>query len=258
MSADFAEILKSYSKEAMKDGSARLRRALREVGDVVVRAFDSEIDRIDVNSENILDTIEVARSAAEVVDACHIIQARLYTVGNNDCFREFGLPRRRAYDVLSDFIDTDVRDSIDVRPFVYVIWNRRPEVCFYVGRSENKDGRATRLKLEGRGKLLEALHLGSLMTLMLPSPRTSTVALDVEAAVLAVLHNRKRPPILNSKIEKVPGTLGSAHLSRIGRLLGELAVHFKHPIEQDGGDLLMLKRKESRTNDLPSRISRIY
>jgi len=244
MTAEFAKKLRDLVDVAMQVGQQALREALRDLADVISKAFDSELVEVSLDGRLADEAISDARTAAEVVDACHVIKSRLFFTRNGGCFREFKLPRNRDYHSLSDFLDLDVRAVVEGSPFVYIVWRRSPESYFYVGKSDNKDGKASRLKLEGRGKLLDALQQGSIMTLMLPRPQTPTVASDVEAAVLAVLYDRERLPSLNVKQEKVPRTEGSAHLSQIGRLLDDLAAEFKVPPDDAAGG------RETRTSRL--------
>lgn len=227
MGSEFARKLRCFTEESRDAGRRDIQDALGDLGDVIVEAFQSDIDKLSLDRSAARGAVEDAEVAALLLDACHIIESRLLRERESRCFQEFKLPRARAFGSLRRFLDDEVRSAVGDQPFVYVAWKRSPEAYLYVGKSQNNDGKAKRLDLDTRGKLYAALEHATLLTLMLPCPKSASIALDVEAAILRVLDDRGRFPKANDRAEKVPGAVGAAHLGQVGQLLCELGAKFQ-------------------------------
>ena len=228
---ELARKLAGMTDTAMRTGKSDLREALLDLADEIGAVFDSDLDTIQIDRQEIRAILSDVHDAAWLIDACHIIRTKLLEKGRNDRFKEFKLPRTKTFDALKEFVDSEVREAAERRPFVYVVWRRSPEAYLYVGKSQNTDGEAARLKLDQRGKLLGALQEATLFSLLRPSPPTNSVAHDVEAAVLNVLKECEAFPEFNDRCEAVPGSMGTEHLSKIGQLLIDLGGRFKPQAE---------------------------
>lgn len=229
MAVEFARQLKDIRDAAQCSSRSELRFAFSMVADVLVDTFDSDGHPLRIDRRGAFEALEIARSAAEVIDACQVIETCLFAGRAEDCFEEFELPRNRSHEAIAGFLQYDIRSSVVENPFVYAVWSRDPERYLYVGKTE--DGEHG-IRLDGRGKLFSALQQGSLITLMNPSPATATTASDVEAAIVSVLDRQKLLSDRAVKSDKVPRALGAAQLAEIGRLLLELASRFQAPVQR--------------------------
>lgn len=222
MAVEFPRKLKNIVDSAIHDSRAELRFALGMVADVIVEAFDSDLQATAVDRRSVSEAMEIARAAARIVDAGHLIESCLFGGRGERCFRELELPHNRNPDVLSSFLERGVRRAVENYPFVYVVWQCNPERYLHIGNGQYEPGAARCLDLATPG-LLAALQQGSLMTLLVPAPMTTTAAVDIEAAIRSVLDCQKAPFDLAADPARVPGAPGAAHLAELGRLLGELA-----------------------------------
>jgi hypothetical protein len=227
MAVEFARQLRDIRDAAQCSSHAELRFAFSMVADVLVDTFDSGGHPLRIDRRGAFEALEIARSAAEVIDACQVIEACLFAGRAEDCFEEFELPRNSSHEAIARFLQYDIRSSVVQSPFVYAVWSRDPERYLYVGRTD--DGEHW-IQLDGRGRLFSALQQGSLITLMNPSPASATTASDVEAAIVSVLDRQKLLSDRAVMSEKAPRALGAAQLAEIGRLLLELASRFQAPV----------------------------
>jgi hypothetical protein len=227
MAVEFARQLKRLVDAASHDSRTDICFALGMVHEVVSEILDvSElIPRGRPTSYgSASEAIEIARAATEVYDACHVIEACLFSARHSYRLQELELPVSRGDDALIAFLDHDVSNAVVDCSFVYAVWARSPERCLYVGRSDHDGDRArgVRRRFDSRGKLVTALQRGSALALMLPSSRHAAVAVELEAAILSVLGSQDALPELNVRSENVARAVGSACLAEIGRMLGEL------------------------------------
>jgi hypothetical protein len=229
MAVEFARQLKDICGAALCSSRAQLRFAFSMVADVLVDTFDSDAPPLRIDRRGAFEALEIARSAAEVIDACQVIESCLFAGHAENCFEEFELPRSRSYEAISRFVEYDIRSTVLENVFVYTVWSRDPERYLYVGKTHEGE---RRLRLDGRGKLFSALQQGSLITLMNPSPTSATTASDVEAAIVSVLDRQKLLSDRAGKSEQAPRVLGAAQLAEIGRLLLELASRFQAPVQR--------------------------
>src|ERR1700704_2127002 len=109
MAVEFARKLKGIVDSAVHDGRAEFRFALGMVADVILEAFDSDLHAAAIDCRSVSEAMEIARAAARVVDAGHLIESCLFGVHGERCFRELELPRNRSRDALSSFLDQSVR-----------------------------------------------------------------------------------------------------------------------------------------------------
>jgi hypothetical protein len=230
MAVQFARQLRDIVDAASRDSRVQLRFALHMIGDILVETFESDLQSIAIDRRGAADAMAIARGAAEIVDACQMIESALFAAPSERCFEEIALPIGRGHDTLADFVDRYL--SSLWTPAVYMIWQRDPERYLHVGSVQTQPPAE-------RGALLGALHEGSIITVMTPSPASAVAAGDLEAALLAVLDSRKRLPVLNVRPEgvddRVRGALGTAFLTAIGQLLCELAARFPAPVERYRG-----------------------
>jgi hypothetical protein len=227
MAVEFERQLKDIRDAAQCSSRGELRFAFSMVADVLVDTFDSDGHALRIDRRSAFEALEIARGAAEVIDACQVIETCLFAGHAEDRFEEFELPRNRSHEAIARFLQYDIRSSVVESPFVYAVWSRDPERYLYIGKTE--DGEHG-IRLDGRGKLFSALQQGSLITLMNPSPASATTAGDVEAAIVSVLDRQKLLADRAVKSDQVPRALGAAQLAEIGRLLLELASRFQGPV----------------------------
>ena len=220
MAVQFARQLRDIVDAASRDGRTELRFALHMIADILVETFDSDLRSVVIDRRSATDAMAIARAAAEVVDACHLIEASLFGARSERCFEDISLPIGRSYDTLADFVERRLRG-----PAIYMIWQREPQRLIYAGHV----GGAQAQTEEARGALFGALQQGSVVTLMTPSPATTVAAGDLETALLVVLDRKNAFPALNVRSDGVRGALGTAFLATIGQLLGELASNLRAP-----------------------------
>jgi hypothetical protein len=227
MAVEIARQLKEIREAALCGSRAELRFAFSMVADVLVDTFDSDGHALRIDRRGAFEALEIARSAAEVLDACQVIE-RLFSGDAEHCVEQFELPRNRSHDAISRFLEYDVRSAME-NGFVYVVWSRDPACCLHVGRTEAHE---RTLRLDGRGKLLSALQQGSLLGLIHPSPIGAGSTSEFEAAIVSVLDRQKLLSDRSAVSEKVARALGAAQLAEIGRLLLELASRFQGPVQR--------------------------
>jgi hypothetical protein len=237
MAAEFSRRLKELVDGAMHDSREELRFALGMFADILLCPFDSNPQPVSSARRSASEVMEIVRAAAEVVNACHLLESRLFSAPAAYRIEDFEIPRPRSHDErsrhdeLSRFLDQNIREAIGESPFVYVVWSSNPEHYLHVGKSLDGSGGARALELNVHGELFSALQQGSWMTLLTPRPANQAGAIDVEAAILWVLDSRRALPELCVKSEDVPGAPGAAYLAEIGCLLGELASKFQAPFQ---------------------------
>jgi hypothetical protein len=229
MALEFARRLQDIIAIARRDSRTSLSFGLGLVADIIVESLDtidSSFPTINTDSRSAAESIELACAAAETLDACHLIEAALFSAHAECCFLEFALPRGRTHDSLAQFLDETVR-SVRGSSFVYVVWNHQPERCLHLARSH--EGHPRTLGLIARGKLLTALQQGSMLAVLLPSPATAAMARDVEAALLAVLVRQRLLPAVGGVSRQVPEAPGTAYLAEISRLFRDFASRLRSP-----------------------------
>jgi hypothetical protein len=222
---DLRAKLKAMVGGSHDGGMRELRRALGQLTGAIAETLDSGIDQFDrlkADRQFLRDEIQAARTAAALIDSCHVLQSRVFPDAD---FEAFQLPRSRRRESLAGLFEDDIRPFVGARAFVYVAWRKNPEKFFYVGRSENKDGKASRLFLDNRGKLLDALHDATVFSVVLAPPRTSVN--DIEASILRVLDDHDRFPEFNDRQERVPSAVGTKHLEQLGRFLVDIGRSFE-------------------------------
>ncbi|HSR96083.1 MAG TPA: hypothetical protein VLM79_03380, partial [Kofleriaceae bacterium] len=67
----------------------------------MVDTFDSEGHALRVDRRGAFEALELARSAAEVIDACRVIESCLFSGAAEHCFAQLELPRTRSYDAIA-------------------------------------------------------------------------------------------------------------------------------------------------------------
>jgi hypothetical protein len=229
MAVELARQLKEIRDAALCSSRAELRFAFSMVADVLVDTFDSENQALRIDRRGAFEALEIARSAAEVIDACRVIESCLFSVAAEHCFEQFELPRTRSYDAISRFLEYDVRSAVMENVFIYTVWSRDPQRCLHIGSTQDHD---RTLRLDGRGKLFAALQQGALLGLIHPSPSSAAIVGEVEAAIVSVLDRQKLLSDRTAVPEKVARALGAAQLAEIGRLLLELASRFQAPVQR--------------------------
>jgi len=229
MAVELARQLKDIRDAALCSSRTELRFAFSMVADVLLDTFDADGHALRIDRRGACEALEIARSAAEVIDACQVIQGSLFSRDAQHCVEQFELPRNRSYDAISRFLEYDVRSAVMENAFVYVVWAHEPERCLHVGRTQDHEHG---LRLDGRGKLLPALQQGSLLGLLHPSSSSMATVSEVEAAIVSVLDRRKLLSDRAALPQKVARALGAAQLAEVGRLLRELASRFQAPVEQ--------------------------
>jgi hypothetical protein len=232
MAVEFARQLKDTVDAVSRDGRRDLRFALYMIADIMMEAFDSAPQSVALDRRTASDAVAIARAAAQVVDACCIIESSLLGARGAGCFTELALPIARDGDALGRFFEQCVRTAGARAPVVYMIWQRDPLRYLYVGRTPERTGEPPAPRPEARGVLFSALQQGSVITVMMPSPAGAFAASDIEAALLAVLDRSNALPGLNARPERVLGAPGTAYLGSIGRLLRELASKFQASTER--------------------------
>src|SRR5882762_539936 len=126
MPVEFAQMLRGIVNAAIRDSRAELRFALGIVADVILDAFDSNIEAVRIDRRSASDALEIAHAASQVADACYLIESRLLVSDPERCFLEFELPADRSYDALSRFLERSIVGTMTESSFVYVVWNRNP------------------------------------------------------------------------------------------------------------------------------------
>jgi hypothetical protein len=231
MAVEFARQLKDTVDTVSRDGRRDLRFALDMIADIMLEAFDSDPRSVALD-HTASDAVAIARAAAQVVDACCIIESSLFGARSAGCFTELALPLTRSKGVLGEFFEQCLRSAGERAPLVYLVWQRDPQRYLYVGRTPDRAGEPPIQRLDARGALLGALQQGSVITVMTPSPAAAIAASDVETALLAVLDRGNALPALNASPDRVRGEFGTAYLAALGRLLCELASKFQAPAER--------------------------
>jgi hypothetical protein len=234
MALEFARKLQEIVAIARRDSRASLSFGLGVIADVLLESLDtvdSDFPSIDIGGRSVARGIEIARSAAELLDACSVIEAHLFSAPAERCFLEFPLPQNRSHDSLVTFLDEAAGRIASDTTFVYAVWSLQPERCLLVARSQECNARS--FGPSARGQLLPALQQGSLLAVMLPSPMTAATALDVEAALLAVLSRQTLPPAVRSTYKPVPAARGAAYLAEISRLLQDVASRFRSSVPSE-------------------------
>jgi predicted GIY-YIG superfamily endonuclease len=234
MVAEFGRRLKDIRDAALCSSRAELRFAFSMVADVLVDTFDSDTRALTIDRRGAFEALEIARSAAEVIDACQVIESCLFAGHAESCFEEFELPQNRSYEEISRFLEYELRSTVLENVSVYVVWSRDPERYLYIGTTEDGE---RRLRLDGRRKLFTAVQQGSRISLMNPTPTSATTASDVEAAIISVLECQRLLSESAVKSDKAPRALGTAQRAEIGRLLVELASRFQAPVQR-GSDVV--------------------
>lgn len=229
MAVELARQLKDIRDTALCSSRAELQFAFSMVADVLVDTFDSEDHALRIDRRGAFEALEIARGAAEVIDACQVIESSLFAGDAERCIEQFELPRIRSYDAISRFLEYDVRSAVMENVFVYLVWNCDPERCLHIGRTQDHE---RTLRLDGRGKLFSALQQGSLLAVIHPSPTSAATASEVEAAIVSVLDRQKLLSDRAPASGKVARALGAAQLAEIGRLLLELASRFQTPVQR--------------------------
>ena len=229
MAVELARQLKELRDAALCSSRSELRFAFSMVADVMVDTFDSESHALRIDRRGAFEALEIARSAAEVIDACHVIESCLFSGAAEHCVEQFELPRARSFDAISRFLEYDVRSAVMGNAFIYTVWSRDPQRCLHIGRTQEHE---PRLRLDGRGKLFAALQQGALLGLIHPSPNSAATVSEVEAAIVSVLDRQKLLSDRTAVPEKVARALGAAQLAEIGRLLLELASRFEAPVRR--------------------------
>lgn len=222
---DLKAILKGMVGGSSDGGRSDLRQSLQDLVNVIAETCDSDLDELSglkVDRESVRDTVEAAKNSAALLDSCHILSKRVFPDAS---FQEFSLPRSRRRESLTGLFEDDIRPFIGTRAFVYVAWQKRPERFYYLGRSENRDGKALRLLLDNRAKLLDALQDATVLTICLSPPRTNVG--DIEAAILHVLDDHDRFPDFNDRQETVPNSVGAKYLEQWGRFLVDIGKRFE-------------------------------
>lgn len=235
MAVQFARQLKDTVDAVSHDGRRDLRFALDMIADIMLEAFDPDLQSVVIDRGTTSDAVAIARAAARVVDACQVIESSLFGARAAGCFTELALPPDRSSRALGDFFERHVRSAGGRGPVFYMIWQCEPVRYLYLGRTSVHTGEVQPRGLDARAVLYKALQQGSLMTLMLPSPSSATAASDLEAALLAVLDRHKALPGFNARPDNAVGTLGAAYLAAIGELLCELASKLQVPAERYRG-----------------------
>jgi hypothetical protein len=231
MAVQFARQLKNTVDTVSRDGRRDLRFALDMIADIMLEDFDPDLQSIALDRRTAADAVAIARRAAQVVDACCIIESSLFRARGAGGFTELALPVARDGDALGEFFERCVRSAGERAPVVYMIWQRDPQRYLYVGRAERAGERQAQ-RPDVRGALFSALHQGSVITVMTPSPVAAIAASDLETALLAVLDRGNALPVLNARPDGVVGALGTAYLAEIGRLLCELSAKLEGPEER--------------------------
>jgi hypothetical protein len=229
MAVELARQLKELRDSAQRSSRGELRFAFSMVADVLVETFDAEGHALRIDRRGAFEALEIARGAAEVIDACHVIESSLFSRDDQHCIEQFELPHNRSYDAISKFLEYDVRSAVRENAFVYLVWSRDPERCLYIGTTQDHE---RTLRLDGRGKLFSALQQGSLLGLLHPSPQSAASVSEVEAAIVSVLDRQKLLSDRGAVSDKVARALGTAQLAEIGRLLLELASRFQAPVQR--------------------------
>jgi hypothetical protein len=225
MSLEFACRLRRIVDDAIRANQVELRFALGMVAEVILETLDSfDLEAARIERRSAPQAIALARAAAQVLDACRLLQDRLLSVHPERCFVELALPRDRSPAVLAELIDLARRGAPD-GPCAYVVWQPVPERFLYVCKARRLDPPA-----EPRGPLFTALQQGALLTLAFPPAGSGPVSADVTNALLTVLDNRSRFPALNVRSEQSAAALGASYLAPVGRMLGELASSFELPL----------------------------
>jgi hypothetical protein len=229
MSLEFAYRLRPIVEDAIRANRAELQFALGMIGEVILEtldSFDPETARIERRSAP--QAIALARTAAQVLDACRLLETSLLSAHPERCFRELALPRDRSRAALAELLDLAGRGVPD-GPCVQVIWQPVPERFVYVCKARRLEPPS-----EPRGPLFTALQQGALLTLAFPADGGRPVSGDLASALLAVLDDRSRFPVLNVRVEQPVGAAGTAYLAPVGRMLGELASSFDAPLPPPG------------------------
>jgi len=229
MAVELALQLKEFRDAALCSSRAELRFAFSMVADVLVDTFDSESHALRIDRRGAFEALEIARSAAEVIDACQVMESCLFGAAAEHRVEQFELPRTRTYDAISRFLEYDVRSAVIDSVFVYTVWSRDPQRCLHIGSTQDHE---RKLRLDGRGKLFAALQHGALLGLIHPSPNSAATVREVEAAIISVLDRQKLLSDRTAVPERVSRVLGAAQLAEIGRLLLELASRFQAPVQR--------------------------
>ena len=229
MAVELALQLKEFRDAALCSSRAELRFAFSMVADVLVDTFDSESHALRIDRRGAFEALEIARSAAEVIDACQVMESCLFGAAAEHRVEQFELPRTRTYDAISRFLEYDVRSAVIDSVFVYTVWSRDPQRCLHIGSTQDHE---RKLRLDGRGKLFAALQHGALLGLIHPSPNSADTVREVEAAIISVLDRQKLLSDRTAVPERVSRVLGAAQLAEIGRLLLELASRFQAPVQR--------------------------
>jgi hypothetical protein len=227
MAVELARQLKEIRDAALCSSRSELRFAFSMVADVLVDTFDSDGHALRIDRRGAFEALEIARSAAEVIDACQVLEGGLFSGAAEHCVEQFELPRTRSYDAISRFLEYDVRSAVMESVFIYTVWSREPQRCLHVGSTTDHE---RKLRLDGRGKLFAALQQGALLGLIHPSPNSVATVSEVEAAIVSVLDRQKLLSDRAAVPENVARALGAAQLAEIGRLLLELASRFQAPV----------------------------
>jgi hypothetical protein len=228
MTLNFARRLQDVVAIARRNSQISLRFGLSIVADIILESLDtvdSDLPTINADCQSLAQGIEIARSAIEVLDACLLIEAHLFSVQPNRCFIELMLPQDRSDDSLMRFFDGAVRRAANDSVFVYAVWALPSERCLYLARS-HEDTMQT-LDPSARTRLLTALQQGSLLAVMHPSPMTAAMVLDIEAAIIAVFESQNLFAAVSSKSKPVCAARGAAYLARLSRLFHDLGFKFQ-------------------------------
>jgi hypothetical protein len=221
MEVKFARSLEGIVTTAMRDSRVELRFGLGMIADIILEnleATDAPVVSEPGARPRASEALAIASSAVEVMDACQFIACNVLSVAARYCCKEFELPRNPDHDVVIDLFRRHIASTDAPVSFVFVVWVPEPERYLYVGSGEQRRVETRRIELDTSEALLPALTQGSLITLMLPSS-TGASAVDLEAALLSVLHSQKALSdvgAMSRQRSRVPGMV-----REIGRLLGE-------------------------------------
>jgi hypothetical protein len=234
MAVEFTRRLKGVVDGAVHGSRAELRFGLGMLADIILESletFESGLPSVRVDHASASQAAAIARGAVRVLDACHLLESSLLStpaassasISTPYRCKELELPRRRDHDTLLAFLRQRVLRTVEWHPVVYVVWTQDPERYLHVGRSPHDNVGVQSLELDARGELFAALQQGSVITLLVPSSPSATLV-DLERALVRVLHCQSALPEVDARPEQVPGATSAAYLAELGRLLGELAV----------------------------------
>jgi hypothetical protein len=225
MEVQFARALQDICKGALDDSRENLRFALGVIADVMLEIFnalESDLHLARQERSSVSHVVRIARRAVAVLDACQLLASSLFTIPVEHCFHELELRDGRNYESLSGVLHKRIRAAVNERPFVYVVWNRRAKRFIYVGAGQCDAKQGLACAFASRRKLLDALQVGSVLTLICPRQMSASLASSVETALLSVLESQRIFPELNDRPRMPVRAEPRWCLDEIGQLVGEI------------------------------------